>query len=205
VCDCAGAVCGVDNCGNSCGNCPVNTACSGGVCVSNTAGGNCVDLIDCVFDDVSGCYSLSDETAFDLCIEDCYAASSQVGADEFDAYIGCLQACPQPDGDPNTPADELAYDRCVYGNCSDDEARCALDGSGGLSCFDIIDCYVLCPDGDDDCVFGCYENGTLAAQAALWGINNCLTVECPDLNDDACIDAALQNQCVDFLIACQSN
>lgn len=204
VCDCAGAVCGLDNCGNSCGTCTGQTTCSGGRCVSIAQGGTCVDLIDCIYDQTLGCFLEPDEPSFQACVDACYAASSDTGIAEFEAYLGCLQGCPEPDGDPNTTADDLAYDRCAYQNCSDEEAFCVLETSGANTCFGIVDCYSACADGDDACVIACYEGGSPAAQAAIWGISNCLSVECPS-GDDLCIEAALQDQCLDHLIACENN
>ena len=204
VCDCAGAVCGLDNCGNSCGTCPGQGTCVGGQCISTEDGATCVDLIDCIYGE-TGCAALADETAFQACAEDCYAVASVTGANEFDAYLGCLSSCPEVDGDPSTTADDLASDRCAYQNCSDEEAYCVLETSGSGTCIGIIDCFDTCLDGDGDCYQACYEAATLAAQAALWGLDNCLTVECPDTTDDVCVDAAFQGQCVDFVVACQNN
>lgn len=208
TCDCGGAECGVDNCGNSCGTCGANETCSGaGLCVSTAAGGNCVDMLDCIYGDDAnpdGCFAFEDETAFNACIDECYAASSDIGVAEFEAYLGCLQACPQPDGDPATTADDLAYDRCYYTNCSDDEAFCVLDASGFAGCFDILDCFDLCADGDGACYQACWESGSEPAQAALWGLDNCVSVECPD-DDAACVDDALVGICADFVVDCQNN
>jgi len=205
VCDCDGAVCGLDNCGNSCGTCSGQTTCSGGLCVSTATGGTCVELLFCIFDELDGCFTAADQAEFDLCVDGCYAGASATGVDEFDAYLGCLDACPSPDDDPNTTADDLAYARCSYQNCSDVEAFCWLDGSGSGTCFGILDCFDGCGAGDSDCFEGCYEQATPAAQVALWGINGCLSVECPDETDDACVDDALQGACFEFLSACQFN
>lgn len=205
VCDCEGAVCGLDNCGNSCGTCSGQTTCSGGLCVSTETGGTCIDMIDCIYDEALGCITAADQAEFDLCVEDCYGSASATGAAEFDAYLGCLNECPAPDDDPATTADDLAYDRCSYQSCSDEEAFCVLETAGSGTCYGILDCSDLCVSGDSACYQGCYEAATPAAQAALWGINNCLTIECPDDTDTTCIDVALQDQCVDFLIACQAN
>lgn len=205
VCDCNGAVCGLDNCGNSCGNCPIGSTCSGGTCVSSPAGGNCEDLIDCIYDEVSGCWLQPDEDSFNVCVDACYTASSDQGIAEFEAYLGCVDTCPPPDDDPNTTADDLAFDRCLYNQCSDVQAYCFLDGSGPLTCFEMFDCFDLCVEGDTNCFINCWESGNPAAQAALWGLNTCLIVECPDDNDDLCVDAAIQDQCIDFVTACQLN
>lgn len=209
MCDCAGAECGVDNCGNSCGTCGANETCSGaGLCVSSAAGGTCVDLFVCIYGDDTnpdGCFAFTDETAFNACIDDCYAASSDVGVAEFESYVGCLQACPQPDDDPATTADDLAYNRCYYTECSDDEAFCVLDASGFAACFDILDCFDTCADGDGACFQGCWESGSEPAQAALWGLDNCLAVECPDDTDTTCVDDAIVGVCSDFVVDCQNN
>jgi len=205
VCDCEGAVCGLDNCGNSCGTCTGQTTCSGGSCVSTETGGTCVDLIDCIYDETVGCITAADDAAFNLCVEDCYGTASVTGAAEFDAYLGCLNECPMPDDNPATTADDLAYARCTYQSCSDEEAYCVLETAGSGTCIGIFDCFDLCADGDSDCFQGCYEDATPAAQAALWGLNNCLAVECPDDTDATCVDLAVQDQCSDFVIDCQLN
>jgi len=204
VCDCQGASCGFDNCGNSCGTCSGQTTCEAGMCVSTQVGGTCVDLINCIYAP-TGCTSLPDDTAFQTCAEGCYGEASPTGADEFDAYLACLNACPQPDDDPLTTADDLAYDRCSYSSCSDEEAACVLETSGTGSCFGIVDCFGTCADGDDACVLACIEAARPVAQAALWGLDNCLSVECPDPNDSVCIDDALLGPCATLLALCQDN
>lgn len=204
VCDCAGAVCGLDNCGNSCGTCPANSVCVEGRCASNEDGLTCVELIDCIYGD-TGCGLIEDEAQWQTCAEGCYVEASATGASEFDAYLGCLTSCPQPDGNPATTADDLAYDRCSYQSCADDEAWCVLETSGSGTCIGIIDCFDTCGAGDNDCFLGCYEAATPAAQAALWGLNGCLAVECPDEADQACAEQAFQDRCFDFVSDCQNN
>jgi len=205
TCTCDGAVCGLDNCGNSCGTCPGNATCSGGQCRSIQTGGGCVDMINCIYDDVTGCITAVDDDTFNVCVDACYVASSDTGAAEFEAYLGCLNECPATDDNPNTTADDLANARCGYQSCSDEEAFCVLESSGSNTCFGIIDCTATCNSGDEDCFVACYEGATPEAQVALWGLNNCLTVECPDDTDDACVDLAFQDQCMDFLFDCQNN
>ncbi len=204
VCDCEGAVCGADNCGNLCGICTGQTSCSNGRCVSIEAGDTCVDLIDCIFDDVAGCFVTEDEALSNACIDACYAGTSATGVAEFDAYLACLNLCPTPDDNPATTADDLAYSRCSYEQCSAEEAACVLGSSGSGTCYGILDCMDTCVEGDGPCFQECYEQATPAAQAALWGLESCIGVECPD-SDELCIEEAFSNQCFDFLLACDEN
>ena len=204
VCDCEGAVCGPDNCGNLCGICTGQTTCSGGRCVSTEAGDTCVDLIGCIFDEVSGCFVIDDEDLTNACIDACYAAASPTGVAEFDAYLECSNTCPVPDDNPATTADDLAYDRCNYEQCSAEEAACVLGSSGSGTCFGILDCMDTCVEGDGACYQECYEQATPAAQTALWGLDACIGVECPD-GDEVCVDEAFDGRCFEFVLACNDN
>jgi hypothetical protein len=185
VCDCEGAVCGPDNCGNLCGICTGQTTCSSGRCVSIEAGDTCVEISN-------------------ACIDACYAGTSTTGVAEFDAYVECLNLCPTPDDNPATTADDLAYSRCSYEQCSAEEAACVLGSSGSGTCFGILDCTDTCVEGDGPCYQECYEQATPAAQTALWGIESCLGVECPD-GDELCIEEAINDRCFDFVLACNEN
>ncbi|TNF29614.1 MAG: hypothetical protein EP329_15370 [Deltaproteobacteria bacterium] len=192
TCSCGGALCGYDNCGNLCGTCQSGWTCSGGTCVETgttpTGVGTCVDILDCIF---SSCADLPDPQA-STCQEACYTAGNATGQYEFDAFIGCANDCGSDDF-------------CFADYCSDDQAACYFDASGPGGCFDILDCMDYCYDGDDACIYGCYEASTLAAQAALLGLNNCLSAACPDATDDVCFYDAIDYQCADHVYACQMN
>jgi len=192
TCSCGGALCGYDNCGNSCGTCQAGWTCSAGACVengsTNPGSSECGDIIDCIFDT---CSSLP-EGQQATCQEACYAAASASGQAEFDAYIGCASSCGEDDF-------------CFADYCSADQAACFFDGSGTGTCFGILDCLDFCFDGDDACVYGCYEAATPQAQAALLGLNGCLNAACPNPYDDTCFYDAIDYVCADHVYECQLN
>ena len=80
-----------------------------------------------------------------------------------------------------------------------------LEDAGSGTCIGIVDCFDLCAADDNDCYVGCWEAAAPAGQAALWGFDNCLAVECPDDTDTTCGELALEGQCKEFVIDCQLN
>lgn len=191
-CSCGGALCGFDNCGNSCGTCQSGWSCAGGTCRENGTNPQgtetCGGIIDCI---VNTCYSLPDEQSA-ICQEACYTAGNGTGQTEFDNYLTCLDEC---------GSDEF----CFADYCSPAQAACFFDASGSGSCFGILDCMDFCADNDDSCIFGCYEAATETAQAALLGLNNCLSAACPDASDDTCFYDAIDFVCSDHVFQCQLN
>jgi hypothetical protein len=201
-CGCGNRVCGVDPCGNSCGTCGDGEACVAGACEVVVL--SCVELIDCVYG-AEGCASEPTEEAFQSCADGCYATSTEASVAELESYVGCLAQCPERDGDPATTEDDLQSDRCIYSNCSDEQASCVFEVAGTGTCFGIMDCWDTCAQGDEACSLACYDTGTAAAQVALVGLVNCAAVECPDGSADACIDEALVGRCAIFAEMCLNN
>jgi hypothetical protein len=203
TCSCNGALCGFDNCGNSCGTCPNGSNCQAGQCVVQSVGTGCNTIIDCIVD---GCFPEpplpQDQAA--TCQNACIGAGSATGQTEFNAYVACLNTCPD---------DGFGY--CVAANCSTDRALCFFDASGGSGCLDIIDCLVGesdifgdtipgtgCPQGDAACVEACYETGTVQAQAALLAVNSCLNEACPTGSPDSCTQTAIDGVCATYANGC---
>ena len=194
TCSCGGALCGFDNCGNACGTCQSGWTCSGGGCIPDTqpqGTGTCSDILDCV---VNTCLDIPDDNQAAACQDACYTAGNPTGQTEFGNYVDCINACG-------------ADDFCFADTCPPAQAACFFAGSGPGGCFDILDCFDFCGNNDDNCIVACYEASTTTAQAALLGLNDCLTAACPNATsgDDPCISNAIDGVCAQAVAQCQYN
>ncbi len=164
----------------------------------------CIGLIDCVYAE-TGCAAAETQEDFDVCVEGCYGRSIEASVMEFETYVSCLEGCPERDGDAATTDDDLVSDRCIYANCSDDQAACWFEGAGSGTCLGIFDCEDTCPEDDGSCLWQCYEAATPAAQAALMGLTNCADIECPEGSPETCVEDAIVGRCAIFAEMCLNN
>ncbi len=112
------------------------------------------------------------------CQTDCYMAGTEEAQQQLNAMLGCL----------NEFCDGLTgqeYQDCASERCASEIRECLPVGTGPLSCDDVYACLVNCPDGDQTCLGGCYEQGTSEAQAALDDMFNCFSDHCSGQTGEA--------------------
>ncbi|MGM0574380.1 MAG: hypothetical protein ACQEXJ_01420 [Myxococcota bacterium] len=178
---CLGKDCGGDGCGGTCGTCGAGETCASGTCEGGTTTGlDCPGILECV----NGC---SDEACAQACVED----GSSTGQSEFLALNQCFA--------DNGCEDSL----CAAENCAYQNAECNFDQAGTGSCSGIVECQQGCTTGDSECVYGCYHQASVSAQASLIALNQCIGHYCPQ-GGDTCVEGAVQDpeQCGTFASAC---
>ena len=162
--DCVAKECGDDGCGGTCGACPPDMSCDGGVCIEEPCTPDCAGK-ECGDDgcgDLCGTCGAGFHCDAFTCLPDCVPACSDkaCGAD------GCGGSC------GTCPEDQNCVDGvCTEGPCEVDcnDKECGDDGCGGScgacgdgeTCEDGICVQVCQPDcagkqcGDDSCSGSC--------------------------------------------------
>jgi len=130
------------------------------------------------------------------CLEDCYAAGSEIGRRGVDGIGACAQT------------HECADAACVAHHCADAIEFCedgrvtaspapAVEGEAG--CMEIIDCLRSCANDDEDCADACIAEGTANGRVRLSALRQCIADE--QCDSDGCVE----DRCAPQVTACEAD
>ena len=93
---------------------------------------------------------------------------------------------------------------CIDTNCSSELDACTPQGTN--SCSAILGCIQSCA-GNQTCGLSCIESGTAAAQDLFIAIEECLVEQCPNTQDQMCVQTAIgpSGACAGNISACQQD
>lgn len=204
--DCDGKECGLDGCGGSCGACPCDTCeddeivCQwGGTCSASGGDTGCCDAYLAVTQCVWACPAEDD-----ACLQDCLGETPMYCEEIWEACLAdglvfCAEVCPDS-------ADWEGYPECLecvageFDKCVED--TCALVWYGPLSCPQMWQCVLDCPDDKPKCAEDCLEEGNKEAQDQWALIKACLDEACAETAEIDCSEKALEDQCATLLQQC---
>ena len=178
--ECDGMECGKDGCGGSCGFCPPNQTCKGGTCIDQCQ---------------PSC--LGKQCGADGCGGSC--GNCPAGF-KCDADFSCVPVCT-----PNCSGKQCGPDGCngQCGICGPDEA--CLNGTCQIAwdCETLLNCLWDCPEDDEVCTSGCWQNASTEAQEQYIMIWECILEVCgPEPVEPCPGQAILQGDCKDEFNAC---
>lgn len=174
---------------------------------SHTANGEltCTGIFDCF----NGC--ADDDQP---CVQSCTNQGSEQARRQVDAIAMCMQnnqcadnACVESECAPELEACGFGQDGGTQDNHSGDtglsnSGDTGLSNSGRssqLDCNGIYECFGECPEGDRDCLDGCFGQGSSAAQAHVNAIGQCA-------QDNQCQDGAcVESNCPSEVAACNGD
>jgi len=189
---CAGFECGDDGCGGSCGECGIGATCEDGVCeavLPECGNGDCANFETCETcpeDCGECCGNGTCDTGWGEDCETCPADCGECHPDCGDTICGegedCA-SCPEDCG-------------CEEGNVCGPDLTCVP----GLGCAQVWQCLGECDQGAD-CLDICTELATDEAKAWIDAVVACLSEHC-DLEDQSCVEEAIENECADVVGEC---
>ena len=130
------------------------------------------------------------------CIQDCMNQGSAEAQQQLNGLIQCLidngaQQCP--------PGDAQCQNDIIMEFCMAEYTACFPEGS--LTCSEMFDCMTACGQ-DQDCMQGCYADGTTEAQAQYQAIASCVIEQCGEQPTEECFQASQQGACAAVFSDC---
>jgi hypothetical protein len=174
-----------DGCGGTCEECEEGFNCIEDQCEAvNPNLMSCDMIIQCINDCPEG-----DE----VCPQDCYNESSPEAQGQYMELINCLDGAGYFEC-----ADEACMQAIMEGECAAPVSTCFGGGgtTGDLTCGEMIECMNNCPEGDEACPQGCFDNSTAAAQGQYQAVITCLDAAGYfDCADEACMTDIMNGEC----------
>jgi len=165
--------------------CP--TACQG----NGTCNNSLCEVLDCA--EINFCMNACGATD-DGCFTDCYLQGTVAGRSDFDDITQCAI-----DHNCYNAAD---YQTCMSANCQPVVDACFATSTGSLTCQQMYDCLLACPSGDQNCSWGCFNNGTAAAQSEYDGMQDCFTAQCGTITDPTAWQNCVWQNCAVQIETC---
>jgi hypothetical protein len=161
--------------------CQTNGTCNNALC----------EVLDCA--EINFCMNAC-QPSDDGCYTDCYLQGTAPGRSDFDDITQCAI-----DHNCYNAAD---YQTCMSNNCQTIIDACFVTSTGTLTCEQMYDCIVACPSGDQACTWGCFNNGTAAAQAQYDNLQDCFEVQCGTIADPALWQDCVWQNCAVEIETC---
>ncbi len=175
----------------SCTNDPNMCYCAAACQTSGVCNNALCEVLDCA--DINFCMNAC-STTDGGCYTDCYLQGTTAGRSDFDDITQCAI-----DNNCYGAAD---YQTCMSNNCQSIIDACFITGTGTLSCELMYDCMTACPSGDQSCTWGCYNNGTAAAQTQYDDMNDCFDAQCGTVTDPSQWQTCVWNNCSTEIETC---
>ena len=120
------------------------------------------------------------------CIQDCFNSGNAEGQSRFNDLLGCIQGSVQ-----NGTCGQEDFE-CQNQACGTELTACVGEQgptmTGNLSCSDLNTCFGMCDPNDQNCIQGCFNNATAAAQSEYGAIITCAQSSGCAENDNACLN-----------------
>jgi hypothetical protein len=140
----------------------------------------------------------TNQTDFNLCMQDCVSQSDTQGATAFQDFLKCqTTACKDA-----TTTELLQV--CMQEKCSDQIYACFA--AGDLTCKEFSGCLSTCKAGDQACQAACFEQASPLAGKTYDQITACIQKACPAPATQECANTQINpgGACVDVYAACDA-
>ena len=167
--------------------CYCATACQG----NGTCNNSLCEVLNCA--EINFCMNAC-AASDDGCYTDCYLEGTVAGRSDHDDITQCAIT--------NNCYDAADYQTCMSTNCQSVIDACFVTSTGTLTCQEMYDCIVACPSGDQSCTWGCFNNGSAAAQSEYDGMQDCFADQCGTITDPTAWNACVWQNCVTEIQTC---